>query len=417
LKVVLSGDTEETEIPLVGFHAPYGEDNPEGFKMRVYSLIQVLDADVGDGLAFQAHDSAILIGDLNLDLNDAHTRGEYAQDAYAGLAEAGFLPGIPAVPSSLASVFNNNWKKNKLRTKYDEAPALSRTGDVTKFTSSAYDNVLVKGDKLRSKVITAAVIDVIGWIKEGLESNPPVISEEGALLEWPGFAKLNSDQKAFFIYRAFVSDHLPVVLDIEVEPLPDDYDLQIQALLVKQRLKSPKLKLLELTYSDCHWIDSCPATESSDWIVTARSIVGIRRVTKFDRQTGFTLQDFTDSGQPISRDFSVPIRVIGSPAVTQLAAGIEMKATPLSLKYVEALVDCANRAEYFVAIDPDRHSALLIGRVTKVSRDGLRFRIEVGSHRCVLTRPDRWPNPPEVGSYILAVLEGLVQKEVWVVPK
>ncbi|HYM75192.1 MAG TPA: hypothetical protein VE377_04370 [Candidatus Dormibacteraeota bacterium] len=406
LRVTLSGDTTETVIPLVGFHAPYGEDNPQGLKMRADSLMQVLNADVGDGSAFQAHDSAILMGDFNLDLGapDTQQRGEAAKDAYDRLRQAGFPHAIPKkVPSSLKTVFNNNWKKQQKLTKYDGASSLSGTGDVTAFTSSAYDNVVVKGAKLQSKVITAAVIDVIGWIKRGLQSK--AIPEAGALKEWPNFADLDIDQKAFFIYRAFVSDHLPIVLDIEVEPLSPDYDLRLQPLTAK-----PKVQIIELTFSTCRWIDDCPAT--SEWhFESARCNFGIGRLTFLVPSIGFKLSNQASSTILQARHY------VGSPALNQLAAVIEMKQTPEAPAYVHALVDCANPVERLVPIDPATRSVLLIGRVTRISKDGLRFQVTAGQCRCILNLPDNWSDAPAVGTYVLAILEGIVEKEVTVAAK
>jgi hypothetical protein len=398
----LSGDTGETAFPVVGFHAPYGADNGPGLQVRVDALAQLLQADVGskDRRAFRDHDPAIIIGDLNLDLAESTTNmfGKAAHDAYQALASSGFDYLIPKVPSSLISVFNNNWKKQKKSNKYEGAPFLSKTGDVTNFTSSAYDNILVRGTALKKKVITAAVVDVLGWIKDKLQKG--LLDPTAAIQEWSDFTKLDDDQKAFFIYRVFVSDHLPVVLDLEVDPLPDNFDEQAKARLWINRIAYAKSKIrrFEVSYTKALWLDLCPAT-------TLYSVTGPVSTLYIATLTALTDSGFALSDGANTQTFGRPAHLYGVPELNKPAA-VLIADPGTNKQYVHALIGCGNPTELFVPVDRVANCAITIGRVTAVAKDRKRFRIAMGEYRCTLPVPESWPDAPAKDSYVLVVLEG-----------
>ena len=85
------------------------------------------------------------------------------------------------------------------------APAWkTKGGATTEYTSSAYDNCFVKGDRLRDHIVTAAVIDVIDFIAGNpgvfpLPDDDPLTGQEQTL---------SPKQLAFYKYRKYVSDHL-----------------------------------------------------------------------------------------------------------------------------------------------------------------------------------------------------------------
>lgn len=406
MSAMLSHETVATPFPVVAFHAPYGKDNKDGLTIRVDSLIQLLDADAGNRRRFGDHDDAIIIGDLNLDLTESPTNmmGKAAKRAYDGLASAGFAAAIPKVPSSLKTVFNTKKKKKSdgIYKKYEEVAYQKLSGDVSNFTSSAYDNVLVRGAKLQSKVVTAAVVDVVGWIKDNIASGQ--IDTAGARAEWPGFASLNAEQQAFFIYRTFVSDHLPVMVDIEVEHLKPEYDLAQQNMQLYRKVvqKRTKIKVTEVHYTDCEYMECCTGATLTTLDGTDAAFY-LARIDGIDTG-GMSIQLDTGPAR-ISR----ARRVVGKVQLGGMVAVVRMKGPD---PHVLLAVGITSPVEAYTLVNAENSRFLLVGKVEKVSGDGKRVRIVLERFRCILPVLDSCSSQPVVGSYVMAMLKGCSNHDI-----
>lgn len=409
LAAQLGNDTAMTTFPVVAFHAPYGKDNAEGLQVRVDALTQVLHADPGNGTCIGAHGNAIIMGDFNLDLleRQGNRKGAAAKEAYRRLAQAGFEAAIPEVASSLKGVYNQK-KKTKNDGPYKkfenvEYQKLSASADITRLTSSAYDNIMVRGAALQSRVVTAAVVDVVGWIKDQIDTGR--MDTVGAAAVWPGFNKLATTlQKAFFIYHVFVSDHLPVLLDIEVEALKPDFDQTQQALLTYRKVMAErtKVRVSHVGYSDA-WLTPCPPAESASFV---RDVA--------DLHIGQLVH--IEEGGIVVRTAQGDIK-LASPG-RKIQSAIQPGALVAAVyakdekPYVHLLADLAAPVDCAVLVDRASTSLFVIGKVVKRSTNGKRIRIQFDRFLCILPVPDEWDGPPAVGSYVAALLRNARESQV-----
>jgi hypothetical protein len=375
-------------------------------------LQQLLAADVGsrDRRSLEAHDCAIVMGDFNLDSSASPTNmhGAAAVRGYDGLAARGFVRVIPAVRSSLISVFNNKWKAQGMTTKYDGAGFVNVHGGVTNFTSSAYDNIFIRGGALRDRVWTGCVVDVLGWIKTQIQLGK--LALEPAKAEWNGFQQLDLDQQAFFIYRVFVSDHLPVLLDVLVAPQPPDFQERARSQLWIQRLAAARstVRRHELEYASTAFLNRCPPVQPF-YEELPRTLTGIGMVCA--NQDGYVI-DFGPAGA--RRAFPPPIKTFGAPTPGEPVAVICRRASASEPPHTYAVCGLARPEERFLAIDADY--TLVVGRVTAISKDGTRFRLVIGTCRCTFACPTP-DDPPPKGSFVVALLKGCLLKDVVVAVK
>ncbi|CAN96999.1 hypothetical protein predicted by Glimmer/Critica [Sorangium cellulosum So ce56] len=195
------------KLYLVAFHAPFGADNLDGIKLRAAAMRELLEGGVGKGSKLGDEPDVMVIGDFNLDwapsLTKPSSQQQIANELYAHLTGKGFVPLIDGgVASSLISIHGQSkWKQ---------------TNPVTsEYTSSAYDNCFLRGDDVRAHVANAAVVDVISWIEDNLgDFDLPATDPQRDTL-----GALPTKTQAFYIYRKYVSDHLPIVCDILVAPM------------------------------------------------------------------------------------------------------------------------------------------------------------------------------------------------------
>ena len=194
----------------VSFHGPFGAATIAGVKLRAQAMEELLLGAVGtEGRALKDTPHALVIGDFNLDWapNEKSPVGtqRVAIELYDKLNSKGFKPMIPnGVATSLVSYHG----KSKWKT---------LTGGTTSYTSSAYDNVFLKSTELAPFVANACVIDVIQWLVDHLTEFPLPDDDpqEGKI------GSLSPTAQAFYIYHKYVSDHLPVLIDIAVAPMSE----------------------------------------------------------------------------------------------------------------------------------------------------------------------------------------------------
>lgn len=408
MSATLSNETTAIDFPVAGFHAPFGDDNAKGMQIRVDAVLQMLEADAGDKKRLGDHDNAIIIGDLNLDPTESlgNMKGAAAGRAYSGLLAAGFEPAIPKVPSSLTTVFNSKKKTSSdgPYKRFEDVPYQKLTGDVTSFTSSAYDNVLVRGQKLQSKIVTAAVVDVVGWIQDEIARG--VFDPAGAAHDWPGFTNLTPLQQAFFIYRNYVSDHLPVVVDIEVEPLkPEFYKMQ-EDLSLYRRIQAQRdtIRVNRLAYTSCVHMDTWPA-------VALLTLEGPK--ADFHIAVVTSLAPTHMSVDTANGPLQLPL-----PKSPQGMISPDLPVAIVYVKgdkpYVHMAVGLSEPREAMTVIEPQAQAALvfLMGKIMRISSDGKKVRVAVDRYRCVLPVPDECSLPPKVGGYVMALLEGCREEQI-----
>jgi len=217
---------EKTRLALVTFHGPYGADTIEGVQARAASMDELMKADVGAGVALADTEHALVMGDFNLDWQGVQANGKKQQAAeqlYQRFKGQGFEPLVDACTAT------------SLKSIYDKAAAWRKIppSSTSNFTSSAYDNMFLKGQVLHEQTANAAVIDVIAWIeahidefKLGPEHEPPA-----------NFDSLPAKNRAFYIYHKYVSDHLPIIYDLVVQGMPDDSKAAQDAKRLLQTLK------------------------------------------------------------------------------------------------------------------------------------------------------------------------------------
>jgi hypothetical protein len=408
MSATLSTETTAIDFPVVGFHAPFGDDNAKGMQIRVDAVLQMLDADAGEKRRLGDHDNAIIIGDLNLDPTESlgNMKGAAAGRAYAGLLAAGFEPAIPKVPSSLTTVFNSKKKTSSdgPYKRFEDVPYQKLSGDVTSFTSSAYDNVLVRGQKLQSKIVTAAVVDVVGWIQDEIAQG--TVDPAGAAHDWPGFTNLTPLQQAFFIYRNYVSDHLPVVVDIEVEPLkPEFYKLQHDLSLYRRiRDQRDRIRVHRLAYTNCAHVDTWPAVALLT-LEGAKADFHIAVVTSLAP----TYMNVETADGPLQ--LPLPKSPQGMIVPDLPVAIVHVKGDK---PYVHLAIGLSEPREAMTVIEPQGRSALvfLMGKIMRISSDGKKMRVAVDRYRCVLPVSDNCSLPPKVGGYAMALLEGCREEQI-----
>jgi hypothetical protein len=132
------------------------------------------------------------------------------------------IPGVATSLTSLEEVF-----KRKIGD------------DTVNYTSSAYDNFFAKGQALQEAIITSAAIDVPFYIKKHINEFPLPAGDE----DEGRFAKLSDMEKAFYIYRRFISDHLPIICDILVEPMDNNYKQALETEVFRHNLREQITKV------------------------------------------------------------------------------------------------------------------------------------------------------------------------------
>ncbi|PRP93289.1 hypothetical protein ENSA5_43110 [Enhygromyxa salina] len=225
LELWLPGETKSRHVPMVAFHGPFGASTNAGIEIRAAAMKELIRADVGVArldnkgqpvvnngkrvfVPFAEVPQGMIIGDFNLDwspgVKKPKSPQKIANQLYDFFDSIGFNP---AIKDGIATSLITTHDKNQAWT--SKGPA---TAD---FTSSAYDNCFIKGAELQSKLANAAVVDVIQMIADNIDDYQLPPDDHLATK----FSTLSAKQRAFYIYHNYVSDHLPIVIDILVQPL------------------------------------------------------------------------------------------------------------------------------------------------------------------------------------------------------
>ena len=225
----------EEQFPLVAFHGPYGKSTNAGVEARAASMNELLNAGVGaTEVKLKDLSNGLVMGDFNLDWapdeGSPETQQQMANSLYEGFKKLNFLPIVEGgVATSLISIHGQGEKWKTV-----DASA------TTNFTSSAYDNLFLKGDSLQKHHVHSAVIDVISWIEAHLDDFELSAEEKPP----DGFKLLPAKTQAFYIYHRYVSDHLPILCEILVQGMPDTSRAarDAQELLARIRQESRQAK-------------------------------------------------------------------------------------------------------------------------------------------------------------------------------
>ncbi|MGI4755351.1 MAG: hypothetical protein ACRYGF_00705 [Janthinobacterium lividum] len=243
LRLWLPDTQAHVDVALATFHGPFGGNNVDDIKLRADAMREMLQAGVfNTNQSLQDTPNALVMGDFNLNYHPTYTGDKealtIASALYKDFEKVGFEPMIRGVNSSLTS-FKGNWTKS--------------TTDTSSLTSSAYDNIFLKGIPPGTQYhvkgvpqdtpyhVQSGVIDVLAYIEDNLKKFP--LEDDQKPDGYDGLADRN---KAFYIYREFVSDHLPVICDLIVREREVPQDPKLQELLQTARQKSAD-KLFEQT--------------------------------------------------------------------------------------------------------------------------------------------------------------------------
>lgn len=399
IPLVVSINGAETRVPLVAFHAPYGKETEDALNARGDSVVAIHDANRGDLNTVGTGPDSIIMGDLNLDTSASGTTkdGRAARGAYGRLAGQGYTALTFGVKSSLIGLANNNWRKQKKKTQYDGAAWTGVTGPTTNFISSAYDNVLIRG-ALGPHVVTGAIVDVIDFIRTNLGRLDP----GPAIAEYSDFNTLQPEQQAFFIYHAFISDHLPVLLDVLVDAPPPNFRQTLTKSAQDRRIAMilQTKRHFELT-GTVAFLTSCPPAHIKITTPGGNAIyLATWKAAEPHSQTHAKLTvDFngTDEEFYVRHGYN-----------EQLFFGDRLVVMAESTREAR-VIRAMPGAEQFRGLGPGM--TLMLGRVTRHSLDGKRFRVLCAQHRCTVPKNDGEPLPP-VGTTVLVIHTGATLTEI-----
>jgi ubiquitin C-terminal hydrolase len=217
-------------------------DDTDPLKMRADALRSLLEIGIpayakGESAkAMAKFGDAIIAGDFNLDMKSTD---KIIQDAYGAVASAGFVASNAGVPTTVRPV------------EYCLPAGASETADAEeKWFSHAYDNIFVRSTSLpvaTTAVKTTAgdvgtrvcgVVDVFDAMIDYVKTHPkdsiaedavgvigngvyyhktrhaPAVRAAHELQRW----NRNADPRAraYFVYRRYISDHLPVFVDLDL---------------------------------------------------------------------------------------------------------------------------------------------------------------------------------------------------------
>lgn len=188
---------------LVAFHGPFGASTNGGVELRAKAMRELWKAQASPGRALKDEGEVMVIGDFNLDWHPTPgSKGQQliANKLYADFVREGFTPMIPdGTGTSLASIYGSaKWRRRGTTTQA--------------YTSSSYDNCLLKARDAIKRDARCAVVDVVAWIEANLSDFDTSLCENLP----KDFSSLPTLDRAFWLYRKYVSDHLPIVCEMLV---------------------------------------------------------------------------------------------------------------------------------------------------------------------------------------------------------
>jgi len=234
-------------VPIVLFHAVWGEvqgmkaaqKNPlvkqRGESIESLRLVGVPSPWHGNTIAVEDAPGSILVGDFNIDYNAGKTpRDKYASEVkqhslqvFQNLNNKGYILPVGGTQTGLTT------KK--------EGIARLQTPNGKDIHTYGYDNFLVKGADLQASIVHCGVFDVLKYIEDLLAGDPNLVKwidndymsapppKPKAPKKTPGknppapkpvkpkqpFA--DNRVRAFYLYYEYISDHLPIILDLVVD--------------------------------------------------------------------------------------------------------------------------------------------------------------------------------------------------------
>ncbi|MCY1057544.1 hypothetical protein [Nannocystis sp. SCPEA4] len=219
----LSLDGNHVQVPLAALHAIWGGGTGPFVKARSVSVEKMLDLAISypgaDLAAMDSFDNALLLGDFNLNYDPSKNNAHGA--AFRSLKTKGWRNTTLGTKTSLGTL-DNGLKK------------MLKSSDPNQLYSMAYDHFLLKtGKDLDTHVVQAGVIDIIDMAKRMIAADPQLAADIDTDAAIPRYSKSNKSKpptiynlpgckdpdlaRAFYFYRDYVSDHVPILIDILVD--------------------------------------------------------------------------------------------------------------------------------------------------------------------------------------------------------
>lgn len=250
---------------------------------RVESVLKLLDLAILNGaetVAVRSTHNFVLLGDLNLNYKPTSKRG-YDAEAYKKIRNATgnsadlILPIIGGTKSSL-TLLETAFKKN-LKDSY----------------TNAYDQfLLAESSEVYQNTITGGVIDVLAILEDELSTNAALQKSVDADIKaqtkddgkTPFFdlkgKTLDNKFRAFYVYRKYVSDHLPIILDVLVDETDAEekqkVELQKQLSLIVPAPPDAPLQY----YGVCQKLTATAATADAVNAIDNNTLVVTGQITK-----------------------------------------------------------------------------------------------------------------------------------------
>ncbi|WAS99282.1 hypothetical protein [Nannocystis punicea] len=223
----LSLDGQHVQVPMAALHAIWGKSTSTFVKARGASVEKMLSLAVAypgaDLENLGDYANPLLVGDFNLNYKIGTTAE--ASRAINKLIASGYRTTTSATQTSL-SMLSAGMKK-----------VLAAKPDKNKLYSAAYDHFLLKtGSALNQHVVQAGVIDILDMAKRLIAGNSTLAAQidadaaathktkngtTKAKKKTQIFDLSNAKDKdlarAFYLYRKYVSDHIPILIDILVD--------------------------------------------------------------------------------------------------------------------------------------------------------------------------------------------------------
>jgi len=220
----LSLDGKHVQVPLAALHALWGGGVSKFVKARSVSVEKMLDLAIaypGADLApMSSFADALLLGDFNLhyEPSKSNVHGE----AFRNLKAKGYRNTTLGTMTSLATL-DGGLKK------------MEKSNDPSQLYSKSYDHFLLKtGSDLDTHVVQAGVIDIIDLAKRLIAGDSTLATaiDNDAMI--PRYTSKDTAKKnpktfdlpkckdpdlarAFYMYRDYISDHVPILIDILVD--------------------------------------------------------------------------------------------------------------------------------------------------------------------------------------------------------
>ena len=209
-------DGQHVQVPIAVLHALWDSKSLKGKAVeeaRGDSVKRMLDLAVeyppADLEALADFKSPVLVGDFNLHY-DASKAKSVGTQTIADFMKKGYR-----------TTTSEHTSLTPLKNGLDK---LSKSPNAAGLYSKAYDHFLLKaGSVLDQHVVQAGVIDILDFAQTIIAGTPGLsaIIDQDALSQEAKYDLASSKNpplaRAFYLYRKYVSDHIPILLDILVD--------------------------------------------------------------------------------------------------------------------------------------------------------------------------------------------------------